>query len=138
MNVDKFMETYKAELKSYKIGITYSEGFVLHIAPLGGSGYYIGTLTAYNKDGLKSEHAFPIRQYMRIIDEIESLLEECSSGLHGFKPTSIVKEFLYRKKAHRLFFLSESNVLPFIKTYMSTSRKADREERGIEVIVSFG
>lgn len=138
MNIDKFMETYKAELKSYKIGITYSEGFVLHIAPLGGSGYYVGTLTAYNKDGLKSENAFPIKQYMRIIEEIESLLDECSSELHGYKPSPLIKEFLYKKKAHRLFFLSEKNVLPFIKTYMSPSRKADRDERGIEVIVSFG
>lgn len=143
MNVEQVMETYKAELKNYKVGIKCPDSFVLHIAPLHGSGLYLGTLTAYDVNGLKSERAFPLASFMRIISELEALLkvnagDQCTGKIFGFNPIPMVKDFLYKKKVHRLFFLEEQNVLTFLRTYTSPSRKAEREQNGTEVIVTFG
>lgn len=143
MNVEQAMETYKYELKNYKVGIKCPDSFVLHISPLTGSSLYVGTLTAYDVNGLKSERAFPLDAFMRVISELEALLRinasyECTGRLIGWNPTVSVKDFLYKKKAHRLFFLEEHKVLSFLKTYSSPSRKVEREQNGTEVIVSFG
>jgi hypothetical protein len=143
INVEKAMELFGKELYQYKCTKKLSGGVVLHIAPLGSSGYYVGTFTAYDKTGLKSEKAMPFNQYIRTVNEIEDLIEPYqingfTGRLVGWNPSPVVKNFLYEKKVHRLFFLAETDVLAFMKNYTSQVRVDARADEGVEVIVMFG
>lgn len=143
VNVDKAMELFSEELNQYSCKKKLSGGVVLHLSPLGNSGYYIGTLTAYDNNGLKSEKAIPFEKFIQAINEIEDLIEQYqvngfTGRLVGWNPSTIVKKFLYEKKVHRLFFLAEGDVLKFMKHYTSKIRVDSRLENDIDVAVLFG
>jgi hypothetical protein len=143
MNVEQVMEIYSKELSSYEKCVKYPDGMVLHISTLGNTGYYIGTLTAYDREGKKSENAFPLSTFMNVVSEIESLLKihrtlDFTGQLIGWNPTSRVKNFLYNKKVHRFFFIPEDSVLPFVKSFTHESRIAERKNMGVDLLVVFG
>lgn len=140
INVEKAMTLFLEDLKKYDCTKKFAGGMVLHICPVGDSGYYIGTLTAYDESGLKSEKAVPFNKYIKIVNEIEDLIEPYQTQgftgrLAGWNPAPVVRSFLYHKKVHRLFFLEERQVLPFLKNYTQPERKQDRE---VDVVVTFG
>lgn len=140
VTVEKAMKTFLDELRQYRCNLSYSGGIVLHFAPVGDTGFYVGTLTAYDENGLKSENAIPFNQFIQVVNEIEDLLEpyktkEFTGTLEGWNADGIIKSFLYNKKVHRVFFLEEQQVLPFVKSYTNPARVAKRD---VDVIVTFG
>ena len=141
--VEKALEVFESELASYDMTKTLPNGVILHLASLGDTGYFACTLTAFNGEGVKSEHALPFRKFMRIVEELEALAyayrrEPFTGQVVGWKPKRLLERFLFEKKVHRLFFLNEESVLPFVKTYGSSSRKEQRERDGVNVVVMVG
>jgi len=143
MSVEKTIETFGEELNHYKSDKCVANGVVLHMAPVGDSGYYVGTFTCYDANGLKSERALPFDKYIRVVNEIEDLITPYQTNtftgrLVGHNPTPRVREFLYTKKVHRMFFLNETNVMNFVKNFTSKIRVDARAADGIDVLVIFG
>lgn len=143
VSVDKAMSLFGKALQEYECTKKLTGGVVLHLAPVGITGYYVGTITAYDVNGMKSERALPFSKYIRLVNEIEDLItpyqEQSFTGrLVGWNPTPIVKNFLYEKKVHRLFFLSENNVLTFLNNYTSKMRIENRISEGYDVAVMYG
>lgn len=143
LTVEKAMSVFENELKEYKCHKKFSGGVVLHINPVGNTGFYIGTLTAYDKSGLKSEQAIPFQKFIKVINQLENLLSQYQTTsftgrLEGWNPTEKVREFLYEKKVHRLFFLAEDAVLNFMEDYTSKKYIAYRLENDVDVLVMFG
>lgn len=140
MAVEKAMEKFVEDLKKYECTKKFPGGMVLHFSPVGERGFFIGTLTAYDKNGLKSERAFPLKQFMKVVNEIEDLLKAHQTTsftgiLVGWNPTRFVKSFCYNKKVHRLFFLEESELMDFIREFTRPDRVAQRE---VDVVVTIG
>ncbi|WAB25019.1 hypothetical protein M3_0068 [Lysinibacillus phage vB_LfM_LysYB1] len=140
MSVENAMVKFFGELDRYTCSKKFPGGMVVHFNPVGESGYYIGTLTAYNEQGEKSDKAIPFQKYMKTVNEIEDLLQpyqgyEFTGILVGWNPTTYVKSFLFNKKVHRLFFLHHADVLKFIESYTTPERIAAREA---DVVVTFG
>lgn len=143
ITVEKAMELFSKELDEYKNHKKLSGGIVLHLNALGDTGYYIGTLTCYNEKGLKSENAVPFNKFIRVVNEIESLIaplqvNDFTGRIFGWNPTERVGKFLYDKKVHRIFFLPEQSVLTFMKKYTSSERTKSRLKDGIDVLVMMG
>lgn len=143
ITVEKTMEIYLEELRQYQCSHRFAGGMVMHMTPVGDSGFWIGTLTAYDRNGMKSESAVPFNQYIKIVNEVEDLLSPYQTRgfngkLVGWNPSQTVKSFLYNKKVHRLFFLEEQHVLPFIKSYTKPVRVQKRKEEAVEVVVMVG
>jgi len=143
VNVEKAMELYKDELIGYECTKKIAGGVVIHFSPVGQSGYFIGTFTAYDRNGLKSERALPFDKYIRIVNEVEDLLEPYqvngfTGRLAGWNATPYVKSFLFHKKVHRLFFLNETHVLSFVKRYTGKKLARKRAELGVEIVIMFG
>lgn len=143
VNVEKAMELFSTELKNYQNHKKIAGGVVLHLDSLGDTGYYVGTITCYNSKGLKSENAIPFNKFIRIINEVEELISPYQTNgftgrIVGWNPTHNVREFLYEKKVHRLFFLSEQSILTFLKQYTSNKRTQDRLKEDIDVLVMMG
>lgn len=143
IGIEKALELFGEELKHYHNKKRLPGGVVVHLAPVGNTGYFIGTLTCYNEEGLKSENALPFQKFIRIANEIEDLIAPYQTNgftgrLVGWNPTPKVRDFLYKKKTHRLFFLEEHHVLPFVKSFTSDVRTAARKEHGIDVVVMVG
>lgn len=139
LGIEAMMEAYEEELKECEFSKSYPGGMTLHFSPVGSTGYYIGTLTAYNSDGEKSEYAIPFNDFIDVINEIESLLRAYRTNnftgqLVGNGATGVIKNFLFDKKVHRIFFLDEDKVLPFVKTFMSQERTRNR---AVDVVVLF-
>lgn len=134
-------------LKSYRsqkiLKGTDNGGMVLTLLPVGDDQHWIGMLTAYDKDGLKSENAVSFNLFMRIVNELENVLadyrvSQITGKLFGWKPSIAIKQFLYNKKVHRLFFLEESHVLSFLKEYTEPSRSEKRTKELVDVVVLIG
>lgn len=143
MEINDVMKTYLEELKDYNCDVKYPGGMVLHLAPVGKTGFCIGTLTGYDEDGFKSEKAIPFSEFIEVVNEIENLIGvygtlEFTGILAGWKAEGYLKNFLYHKKVHRVFFLEESCVLPFLKSYSHPARKRRRKNLGVDVMVNFG
>lgn len=144
MDIHDFMETYAEELNDYKCDFKLPGGIVLHIAPVGETGYYVGTLTGYNKEGQKSADAIPSDIWLNLINDIEQLIKPLATKpftgkLVGHKAIgSNVISFLLKKQVHRFFFLEEQNMLKFLKSYNHYSRSERRRNSGITIITVFG
>jgi hypothetical protein len=140
MTVDNAMRSFHWELREYDNHDAYPGGVVIHLAPLGKTGFYVGTFTAYNHNGLKSQDALRFSDFLNITSELENTLKQYDT--HGFtgkvvgwKPSQSIKNFLHEKKAHRLFFLHQSQVLEFVNEYMSVKRKEKRKREGLDKII---
>ncbi len=141
-NVETAMNLFKKELEEYACTKKVASGAVLHLSPLGETGYCIGTFTAYGDDARKSESAMPFRQYIKVINQLETLLEEYQANdfvgrLVGWNPPTLIKEFLYEKKVHRFFFINEDDVMEFMKKYSSKSRVKYRKDIAASVSLVF-
>jgi len=141
-NVETAMNLFKNELGEYVCSKKVSSGVVLHISPLGETGYCIGTFTAYGDDARKTENAMPFRKYIKVINQLEALLEEYQDNgftgrLVGWNPPTLIKEFLYEKKIHRFFFLTEESVVEFMKAYTSKARLKYRKDISASVSLVF-
>lgn len=141
--VEKALKTFESELSGYELSKRLPGGVVLHLASIGETGYFIGTVTAFNSEGVKSEHALPFRKFMRIIEELEHLASAYrkapfTGAVVGWKPKATLEKFLFEKKVHRLFFLNEESVLPFLKVYGNAARKEQRDRDGVNVLVMVG
>lgn len=146
--VEDAMIELAPHLKKYRCAQVLPNGVVVHLFPLGDTGYVVGTFTAYNADGLKSEKALPFSKFMRLVEELEKEIlpkfrypDGFAGWLVGWNVRAFryIDSFLLRKKVHRVFFLHESDVYPFLKAYTDPIRVKRRLlETETDVVVMFG
>lgn len=142
--VEQALYTYADALANYEGTKKYAGGAVLHFAPMEGTNLFVATFTAYDENGKKSERALPFNKYIKIVNEIEDVLQfyKRNTGflgrLVGWNPTHLVREFLFEKKVHRMFMIHEDDVIPFIKEYTDKSRVKKRVKMGAEVLIVVG
>ncbi|MNW28092.1 hypothetical protein D3C74_49040 [compost metagenome] len=120
-SVEKYMRDNLNSLKSYKPSSHISPGLNINLSPVGDGSIYLGTFTGYGDSLLKSANATPFSDFMNVVNVCDAALLSYRSlpftgKMVGYQPTDLVRSFLYHKKAHRLFFLRATDVLPFVSS----------------------
>jgi hypothetical protein len=134
--VEQAVVDYQDELKSYRKPKKELRSCVsFHIAPVGSAGIFLFTLTCYDEDGLKSEKAVPFPIFINLLNELEEILKSYrrrsfTGRVVGWNPPEHLRDFLYRKKVHRLFFLEEDDVLPFVRELRAMPNL------GVEIVIT--
>ncbi|QKE56527.1 hypothetical protein [Bacillus phage YungSlug] len=142
MTTETIFDVYKNELSAYVCKDKLPNGAVLHLARLGESEVYIGTLTCFNKEGLKDERALPFQTFINVVNQLENFLGNYKNTAYtgrviGWNPTEKVKDFLYEKKVHRVFFIRRADVFRFLEEYTGKEATFERSQFDVNMALTF-